>query len=116
MEKYLLRLEVVIEARGTEKKKAWRRLLTPLQSLSQVREWLPQVMTDTQTDYITMTRTCNKLLKHARERIHYRLDYLYISLDNGTSNGYGILFMVAYYLPSERGSTCAGAFDCEARP
>lgn len=52
-------------------------------------------MTDTQTDYITMTRTCNKLLKHARERIYYRLDYLYISLDNRTSKGYGILFIVA---------------------
>lgn len=70
MKKSLLRLEAVIEARGTEKKKARRRLLTPLQFLSQVREWLPQVTTDTQTDYITITRTCNKLLEHTRERIH----------------------------------------------
>lgn len=57
MKKSLLRLEAVVEARGTEKKRARRRLLMPLQFLSQVREWLPQVMTDTQTDYITMTRT-----------------------------------------------------------
>ena len=95
IEKSLLRLEAMIQARGTEKKKAWRRLLTPLQFLSQVREWLPQVMTDTQTDYITMTRTCDSLLKPVRERIHHRLDYLYISLEIGTSKDYGILCMVA---------------------
>ena len=85
----------MIRARGTEMKKARRRLLTPLQFLSQVREWLPQVMTDTQTDYITVSRTCNKLLKHVRERIHQRLDYLYISLEIETSKDYGILCMVA---------------------
>ena len=32
-------------------------MLTPLQFLSQVREWLSQVMADTQIDYIAMTRT-----------------------------------------------------------
>ena len=92
MEKSLPRIEAVMQI---EKKKAQKRLLTPLQFLAHVRRWLPQVMTDTRTDYITMTRTCNKLLKRVRRRIHQQLDYLYPLVDEGYSNDHGILYMVA---------------------
>ena len=95
MNKSLHRLEAVIQDRGAEEKTAQKRSLTPLQFLAQVREWLPQVMTDTRTDYVTMTRTCNKLLKRVRRRIHQQLDYLYPSVDEGYSNDHGILYMVA---------------------
>lgn len=63
MEKTLHRLEAMVHERGTEKKKTQKRRLTPLQFLARVREWLLQVMTDTRTDYITMTKICNKLLR-----------------------------------------------------
>lgn len=95
VEKSLHQLEAVIQKRDTEKKKAQRTLFTPLQFLAEVRCWLPQVIADTQTDYITMTRTCNKLLRRVRRRIHQQLDYLYPSVDEGYSNDHGILYMVA---------------------
>ena len=38
--------KAVIQNRGTEKKKAWKRILTPLQVLAQVRQWPSQAMTD----------------------------------------------------------------------
>lgn len=93
VEKSLHRLEAVIQERGTERKKAQK--TTPLQFLAQVQKWLPQVMADTRTDYITMTRTCNKLLKRVRRRIDQQLDYLYPPVDQGYSNDHGILYMVA---------------------
>lgn len=98
VKKSLHRLEAVMQEGRTEKRKAQTRPLTPLQFLAQVREWLPQLMTDTRTDYITMTRTCNKLLRCVRRRIHQQLDYLYPSVDEGYSNDHGILYMVASIL------------------
>ena len=94
MGKSLQRLEAVIKAKSTEKKAA-KRQLTPLQFLTQVREWLPQVIADAQTDYIIMTRTCNKLLRRLRAKIHERQDYLYPLIDEGFSDDHGLLFMVA---------------------
>lgn len=95
MEQSLHRLEAAVQARGTEKKNAQKRLLNPVQFLAQVRDWLPQVMVDTRTDFITMTRTCNKLLRRVRRRIHQKLEYLYPLVEEGYSNDSGILFMVA---------------------
>ena len=95
MEKSLHRLEAVMHERATDKKRAQNRQLTPIQFLAQVREWLPQMMTDTQTDYITMTRTCNKLLKRVRRKIHQQLGHVYPQVDEGYSNDRGIIYMVA---------------------
>lgn len=94
MEKSLQKIEAVMQDK-TKRKKAPKRLLTPLQFLAQVRKWLPQIMTDTRTDYITMTRTCNKLLRRIRKRIHQQLGFLYPAVDEGYSNDHGILYMVA---------------------
>ena len=98
LEKSVHRLEAVIRERSAEKKKAQTRPLTPLQFLAQVLGWLPQVVADTRTDYITMTRTCTKLLKRVRRRIHQRLDHLYPLVEEGFSNDHGILYMVASIL------------------
>ena len=77
MEKSLYRLEAVMHERARDKKRAQNRQLTPIQFLAQVREWLPQMMTDTQTDYISTTRTYNKLLKCVRRKIHQQLGHVY---------------------------------------
>ena len=95
LEKSLHRLEAVIQSRSMEEKKAPKKQLTSLQFLAQVREWLPQVMTDSRTDYIVMTRTCSKLLRRVRRRIHQQLNHLYPPNDTGYSNDHGLLFMVA---------------------
>ncbi|MCJ1453627.1 hypothetical protein MMC28_003974 [Mycoblastus sanguinarius] len=98
VEQSLHRLESQIQmtdnARPSESKRISKRQLTSLQFLTQVRNWLPQVMTDTRFDYITMVRTCNKLLKRVRKRIHQRLGYLYPKIDEGFSNDHGQIFMI----------------------
>lgn len=82
-------------AKGHREEECTEKTAQPCAILAQVRDWLPQVMIDTRTDYITMTRTCNKLLRRVRRRIHQKLEYLYPLVEEGYSNDSGILFMVA---------------------
>jgi len=98
-EKSLYRIEAAIqEYRSLQigpAKRVTTRQLTPLQFLTHVRTWLPQITEDTKIDYITLVRTCNKLLKRVRKRIHQELGYLYPKADQGWSNDHGQIFMVA---------------------
>ena len=79
-------------------RKLTKRHLTPLQFLTHVRAWLPQVMQDAKVDYIRMVRTCHRLLNQVRKKIHQRLGFLYPKSDDGDSNDHGLLFMVASIL------------------
>lgn len=97
MKDCLNRLEALIQAsEPTESRKKWaaRRHLTPLEFLTQVRDWLPRTLPDMQTDYISMTRTCNMLLKRIRDRIHEKLDVLHKLIDHEDSNNPGFLIML----------------------
>ena len=75
-----------------------KRQLTPLQFLTHVRAWLPQVMQDAKVDYIRMVRTSHRLLNQVKKKIHQRLGFLYPKSDDGNSNDHGLLFMVASIL------------------
>ncbi len=100
--KSLARIEAAIQeytkVESGQKRKLIKRQLTPLQFLVHVRTWLPQVMQDAKVDYIRMVRTCHRLLNRVKKRIHQRLGYLYAKVDNGYSNDFGLLFMVASIL------------------
>ncbi|KAA6408554.1 MAG: hypothetical protein FRX48_07636 [Lasallia pustulata] len=54
-----------------------RRQLSPLQFLTRLQDWLPQVVSNMNIDYITMTRTCNRLLRRLRAKINDEMDGLY---------------------------------------
>ena len=54
-----------------------RRQLSPLQFLAQLQDWLPQVFLSMNVDYITMTKTCNRLLRRVRAKINSEMDGLY---------------------------------------
>ena len=100
--KSLARIEAAIQehtkVNSGPTRKLIRRHLTPLQFLMHVRAWLPQVVQDARVDYIRMVRTCHRLLIRVKKRIHQRLEYIYPKVDNGYSNDYGLLFMVASIL------------------
>lgn len=100
--KSLARIEAAIQehpkVNSGKTGKPIERQLTPLQFLTHVRAWLPQIMQDAQVDYIRMVRTCHRLLNHVKKRIHHRLGHLYPKIDHGFSNDRGLLFMVASIL------------------
>lgn len=52
-------------------------------------------MTDTRTDYIILSRTCNKLLRGLRGRIYQHFNHLYSSYHSVHSNNHGPLYPVA---------------------
>ena len=100
--KSLARIEAAIQehpkVNSGKTRKPIKRQLTPLQFLTHVRAWLPQIMQDAKVDYIGMVRTCHRLLNRVKERIYQRLGYLYPKIDHGYSNDRGLLFMVASIL------------------
>ena len=101
--KSLVRIEAAVQKYIKEDSrhlgKATKCQLTPLQFLTHVRAWLPQVMQNAKVDYIGMVRTCHRLLKRVKKTIHQRLGYLYPKCDQGhSSSDYGLLFMVAIIL------------------
>ena len=100
--KSLARIKAAIQeytkVNSSQTRKLIKRQITPLQFLMHVRTWLPQVMQDAKVDYIRMVRTCHRLLNRVKKRIHQRLGYIYPKVDEGYSNDFGLLFMVASIL------------------
>lgn len=100
--KSLARIEAAIQAHikvnQAQIRKLTKRHLTPLQFLTHVRAWLPQVMQDAKVDYIRMVRTCHRLLNQVRKEINQRLGFLYPKSEDRDSNDHGLLFMVASIL------------------
>ena len=76
MDRCLYQLETLIQEskNSVSKKMLMRRQLTPLQFLTQVQDWLSDAISNMSIDYITLTRTCNMLLRRIRSRIDERLD------------------------------------------
>lgn len=93
MKDCLYRLEA-LEPAESRKKWAARRHLTPLEFLVQMRDLLPRTLPDMRIDYISMTRTCNMLLKRIRSRIHEKLDILHKLTDHEDSNNPGFIIML----------------------
>lgn len=97
MKDCLYRLEALIQAsEPAEGRKKWaaRRHLTHLEFLAQVRDWLPQTLPDMRIDYITMTRTCNMLLRRIRTRIQEKLHIVHALTDHQDSNNPGFIIMI----------------------
>ena len=76
MDRCLYQLESSIQEseQSASKKKSVRRQLTSLQFLTQIQDWLPHTISNMSIDYITLTRTCNKLLRRIRSKINEQLD------------------------------------------
>lgn len=97
MKDCLYRLEALIQAsEPAESRKKWaaKRHLTPLEFLTQVRGWLPRTLPDMQIDYITMTRTCNMLLKRIRSGINEKLEIVHELTNHEDSNNPGFIIML----------------------
>lgn len=88
MEKYLYQLERLFQETDQPQKSRMtsRNFLTPLEMLSQMSDWLSGNLTDMNIDYITLTRTCNKLLKRVRKHINEKLGSMYEESKGEDSN------------------------------
>lgn len=96
----LYRLETLIkESQHSEKPKHHPKThTTPLELLTQVRDWLPRATPDMRINYVTLTRTCNTLLRRVRARIHQRLGILYKETKHDDSNQPAYLVMILHVL------------------
>ena len=97
LEQCLYRLEAVAHDNArveSMKKMMSRKFLTSLQFISQVREWFPGAVSNIQVDYITLTRTCNTLLRPIRTRISRDLDVQHPISKGDDSNDAGFVIMV----------------------
>lgn len=73
-----------------------QRQLSPLQFMSKLERYIPTVLPDMGIDYITLTKTCNKLLKDIRAALQTELGQRYeTSQTPGDSNDRGLAFMVS---------------------
>ncbi|KAL9623429.1 MAG: hypothetical protein Q9160_002322 [Pyrenula sp. 1 TL-2023] len=99
----LLQLEDQVEAhtdvsKRTQSKKAQstrRRQLTPLKFLDRLEEYLPSVLRDIQIDYITLTKSCNSLMRKIKGAIRQQLKLEYPTERHpGDTNDHGMIFMV----------------------
>ena len=108
LEKYLYQFEKLTHQASTEnqpnpkKSKASsstpRNYLTPLQILTQMSDWLSTHLTDMNIDCITLTRTCNTILRRVRERVNDALGTEYHSVRHEDSNEPINLTMVFFML------------------
>jgi hypothetical protein len=72
-----------------------RRHLTPLQFISKLEKYIPNVLPDMNIDYITLTKTCNELLRCIRTALRRKLNVRYDSQQTpGDSNDHGLSLMV----------------------
>lgn len=105
VENALLQLENQIEAHVSQPESVGRRLkaqkqgrrrqLNPTQLLSRFEEYLPIVFKDMEIDYITLTKTCNALMKQMRTTLRPDLGMDLPSMTGpGDSNNHGYVLMI----------------------
>ncbi|KAF7186998.1 hypothetical protein HII31_11607 [Pseudocercospora fuligena] len=76
-----------------------RRQLNPLQLLDRFERFLPVLLRDMELDYITLTKTCTKLLNAIKEALNADLGFgLGVVREAGDSNDHGLLLMVIVIL------------------
>lgn len=79
-------LESLMQGSKKSNKKDSRRTLTPLEFLTQLRDWLPETIPDIHIDYVSMTRTCGMLLKTLRSECLSQLDIEYKETNHEDTN------------------------------
>lgn len=94
MEKYLYQLETLFLSTAPGRNPHHRKFLTPLETLTHMSAWLSTNLTDMSIDYITLTRTCNTLLKRVRARLNAQLGTPYADYRGEHSNDPVNVFMV----------------------
>jgi len=83
-------------ARGYSRKNELRKQLTPVQTLTKLRTYITAVLPDMTIDYITLTKTCQKLLRKIRTAIHDEINYEYPRIVGpGETNDAGFLYLTA---------------------
>ncbi|KXT03455.1 hypothetical protein AC578_1633 [Pseudocercospora eumusae] len=76
-----------------------RRQLNPLQLLDRFERFLPILLRDMELDYITLTKTCTKLLNAIKRALNAKLGFgLGVVREAGDSNDHGLLLMVIVIL------------------
>ena len=96
MARSIYRLEGLIQETEHSKnadRTVTKRHLTPIEVLGQIRDLLSATVPQIQMDYITMTRTCNKLLRKMRDRLETELEIEHKLIESGDTNQPGYLLM-----------------------
>ncbi|KAF2498189.1 hypothetical protein BU16DRAFT_615270 [Lophium mytilinum] len=70
--------------------------LTPRHALVEMGRYIGAILPDIELDYVTLTRTCNKLLRQLRSRIRseFGIDYPTIREYPGDSNDHSVMLVV----------------------
>ena len=79
-------LEFLMQESKKSNKKDTGRTLTPLEFLTQLRDWLPETIPDIHIDYVSMTRFCGMLLKSLRSECLSQLDIEYKETNHEDTN------------------------------
>ncbi|CAL8575762.1 hypothetical protein XPA_001666 [Xanthoria parietina] len=87
-----------LESKKLAKRISTRRQITPLELLSQVRDWLPAKIPLITIDYIALTRTCSTLLQKIHTGIKRELRVDHPLLRDGDSSEAGYIIMALQIL------------------
>ncbi|KAI4279291.1 MAG: hypothetical protein L6R38_005073 [Xanthoria sp. 2 TBL-2021] len=104
MARCIYKLESLIQAtkahdsKKLDKRIPTKRQITPLELLSQVRDWLPTTLPLMKIDYIALTRTCSSLLKKIHTAIESELGVEHHLMRDGDSSEAGYIIMALQIL------------------
>lgn len=114
VEHALLNLEAQIEDHATSQTISWskknnvsgrRRQLKPAQVMARFQEYLPVVLKDMQLNYVTLTKTCNGLIKAIRTALQDELGMNMPSMQTpGDSNDHSVIYVVLKVLEENQKS------------
>ncbi|KAI4254041.1 MAG: hypothetical protein L6R42_007346 [Xanthoria sp. 1 TBL-2021] len=94
----LIQATKAVESKKLDKRISTKRQITPLELLSQVRDWLPTTIPLMKIDYIALTRTCSSLLKKIHTAIKSELGVEHHLMRDGDSSEAGYIIMALQIL------------------